>query len=568
MPPTARSNREIAGDPRAGATTAPVPRTSLTHPLRIDALPAAAGRIGLTFCPGKCQAKAMTGAWARDLDVDLDAVASWGADALVTLLEEHEFEELAVPRERLAAGAAARGIDWVHLPIRDEGVPDEAFERRWAEVGPWLRDLLRRGRAVVLHCKGGLGRTGTIAARLLVELGEEPESAIARVRAARHQSIETREQEEHVRRARRVAVPEYPDRVAGCLLAGAVGDALGAGVELLRLPEIRSRFGDDGVRGYVTAYGRRGAITDDTQMTLFTVEGLIRASVRGRETGITHPASVVWNAYRRWLRTQGASARQLAGGGEAEPPGSGADGWLVADSRLHERRGPGTTCLSALASGRMGTALEPINDSKGCGGVMRAAPAGLLGLPVGRSFELGADIAAVTHGNPTGYLAAGCLAAMVAALVEGATCGGAVDAARLELSRHRDGGEVESALAAAVALAADGTPSPEAIERLGAGWVADEALAIAVCCALAGEPGGELEPALLLAVNHSGDSDSTGAITGNLLGARWGREAVLDDLLVELELRDVVEALAEDLVREVVGVAPPIDLWWERYPGS
>ncbi|HEV8631035.1 MAG TPA: ADP-ribosylglycohydrolase family protein [Thermoanaerobaculia bacterium] len=580
----------------------PTPRTSLTHPLRIDSVPAARGRIGLTFCPGKCQLHAATGAWERDLGLDLDAIADWGAAALVTLVEDGELRELQVPRDALAEGAARRHVAWLHLPIADAGVPDAAFERRWERAGMWLRELLRRGRGVVVHCKGGLGRTGMIAARLLVELGEAPEEAIARVRRARPNAIETREQEEHVRRCHAVAVPEYPARVRGCLLGGAMGDALGAGVELDSLAEIRRRFGPRGAVGYVGAYGRPVAITDDTQMTLFTAEGLIRAAVRGRVgggrgLGVVDAVGMVWHAYDRWLLTQGEALEPLAarwrargaaqtgaaptGAAQAQGEWAWPDGWLVAEPRLHDARGPGNTCLAALRGGRMGTREEPINDSKGCGGVMRAAPAGLLRRPAGEAFALGADLAAITHGHPSGYLAAGCLAAMVARLVDGASLGEAVATARRELAGQEGAAEVEGRLDAAVAAARraaeEDAPSPEAIESLGAGWVGEEALAIAVYCALVGERWGEqagedgaasaVRPALLLAVNHSGDSDSTGAITGNLLGARFGVEALPAGLLEELELRDVIERMADDLVREVLGLAAGDAGWSERYPG-
>ena len=89
------------------------------------------------------------------------------------------------------------------------------------------------------------------------------------------------------------------DRVRGCLLGGAVGDALGTLVEFLSLDEIRQRFGPQGVTGYEPAYGRRGAITDDTQMTLWTAEGLLRAGNRFLDRGICRPEVVVWGAYQR-----------------------------------------------------------------------------------------------------------------------------------------------------------------------------------------------------------------------------------------------------------------------------
>jgi ADP-ribosyl-[dinitrogen reductase] hydrolase len=139
------------------------------------------------LCPGNKQPDALTGAWDRDLEADLDAVAAWGASVVVTLLERHVLRSLGV--EGLPEGVQARGLAWHHLPIRDQGVPEERFERRWAEVGPELRDRLVRGKRLLVHCKGGLGRSGLVAARLLVDLGEAPAGAIARVRRARIEAL-------------------------------------------------------------------------------------------------------------------------------------------------------------------------------------------------------------------------------------------------------------------------------------------------------------------------------------------------------------------------------------------
>src|SRR3954447_5311099 len=176
-------------------------------------------------------------------------------------------------------------------------------------------------------------------------------------------------------------------RYRGCLLGGAVGDALGAPVEFMTISEILERFGRGGIRDFVPEYGRAGAITDDTQMTLFTAEGLLRAFVRSREKGICHPPSVVHHAYLRWLMTQGQSAAKL----NFE---IGMDGWLVGVRELWSRRAPGRTCISALCNTESLGQLA-INDSKGCGGVMRAAP---VGLAVNRekAFELGTITAALT----------------------------------------------------------------------------------------------------------------------------------------------------------------------------
>lgn len=169
-------------------------RTSQTHPLRIDEVQAghAGGIVGITFCPGK-QGDSYTGApWARDLDIDLDAIARWGARAVVTLIEDHEFEMLGVPG--LGSAVRERGIEWHHLPIVDVQPPDARFESGWATSGPRLLELLGAGEKVLVHCRGGLGRAGTVAALLLVETGVTGEEAVRRVRAARPGAIETEEQ--------------------------------------------------------------------------------------------------------------------------------------------------------------------------------------------------------------------------------------------------------------------------------------------------------------------------------------------------------------------------------------
>jgi Cyclin-dependent kinase inhibitor 3 (CDKN3) len=179
-------------------------RTSKTHPLEIAHVQAAPeyGRIGITFCPGKYQPDAATGAWHRDLNVDLDAIRDWGARLVLTMVEQKELEQLRVAS--LGDAVRARGMQWLHLPIKDYHTPSVAFEKDWATHGAHIRGLLRRGSDIVVHCKGGLGRAGMIAARLLVELGVPPESAIRSVRAARKGAIETSDQEDVVRQTKAI----------------------------------------------------------------------------------------------------------------------------------------------------------------------------------------------------------------------------------------------------------------------------------------------------------------------------------------------------------------------------
>lgn len=357
-----------------------------------------------------------------------------------------------------------------------------------------------------------------------------------------------------------MATPTLFDRIRGSLLGGAVGDALGAAVEFLSLSEIRERFGLAGVRDYAPAYGRRGAITDDTQMTLFTAEGVLRAWVRAEERGICGVPGVIHHAYLRWLLTQGMRPEHL-------DERIGTDGWLFATKALHSRRAPGNTCLSALRSSDSLTGPEVArNNSKGCGGVMRVAPVGLFAGMIGdddRVFGMAADAAALTHGHPSGYLSAGHLAVTIAALLRGEHLPEALDAADAPLRAREHHAEVTDAIAAARALAAHGQPSPETLEALGEGWVAEEALGFAVCCALTAR---DFSDGVLLAANHSGDSDSTAAITGNLLGAQFGVAAIPVTWLDELELRPEIERLASDLHAICTGQMTSEEAW-DAYPG-
>jgi ADP-ribosylglycohydrolase len=352
-----------------------------------------------------------------------------------------------------------------------------------------------------------------------------------------------------------VAGIDWSERAAGCLLGGAVGDALGAPIEFLGLEEIRAEHGPDGVTGFEPAYGRRGALTDDTQLSLFTAEGLIRADNVRRAGGADDPLPPLHRAYLRWLATQGG---RPAGSRAVDLP----DGWLFSLPELRDRRAPGTTCLSALESGRWGSPDRQINGSKGCGGVMRVAP---VGLARWAPFETGVRAAALTHGHPTGFLAGGVLALVVAGLTRGAALDDELSEARRELVRHDGHEECLEALDAAVALAAEGEPSAERVEQLGAGWIAEQALAIAVYCALSAET---FADGVLLAVNHGGDSDSTGALAGNLLGAALGACAIPAEWLDELELGPEIRQVAADLAAHFApdATGDPGDL--DRYPAS
>jgi ADP-ribosylglycohydrolase len=333
----------------------------------------------------------------------------------------------------------------------------------------------------------------------------------------------------------------------GCLLGGAVGDALGAPVEFLDLDEIVKSYGEQGIRDYAPAYGKLGAITDDTQMTLFTAEAVLSAHVtaalQSQEPDFFRAAA---SSYGRWLMTQENSRLVSSGSAKAT--------WLLQQKKLFSRRAPGTTCLSALQSSR-GKVTRATNDSKGCGGVMRMAPVGMYFAHslsrerqpdrlLSNIFATGNDLAGITHGHPSGCLSAGAFAVMISLVLGGNSLTDAIHAAKEELRKHPSHNETLDAIEKAESLAKSRPRERSALRELGKGFVAEEALAMGLYCALGA---GDFEDGIILAVNHSGDSDSTGSITGNLLGAAAGADAIPDRWLAPLELRSTIEAIADDL---------------------
>ena len=346
------------------------------------------------------------------------------------------------------------------------------------------------------------------------------------------------------------------DRIAGCLIAGGLGDALGYEVEFSSWPAIQGRFGRNGIRELALRNGK-ARISDDTQMTLFTAEGMVLGYDRVKERHMGSDYEVyIYEAYLCWLQTQGYHADSLWSRSSR----------LLKNPDMNHPRAPGNTCLSALLSGKMGSLDKPINHSKGCGGVMRTAPCGLVrrdsrGDPFGDPLMLGAKAAAITHGHPMGWVPAGMLSDIVdrclyenydtlRELVEAslaqtletfASCEGinafeALMRRAIELSARPHAAGLETA-----------SVDEPAIRSLGGGWVGDEALAIAVYAALRYDS--DLQEALIASVNHGGDSDSTGAICGNILGSWLGINAIDPAWIEKLELVDEMEALTDALTR-------------------
>jgi len=234
----------------------------------------------------------------------------------------------------------------------------------------------------------------------------------------------------------------------------------------------------------------------------------------------------------------------------------------VRDARLFSQRAPGGTCLSALrAAEALGQRAQ--NDSKGCGTVMRAAPIGLA-LGPRDAYALGAAASSLTHGHPTGIVAGGAFALLVAHAIEGTSLPEAVAATRVFVAEEPGSAETVNAIDAAVKLAERGVePTPDGLASLGGGWIAEEALAVGIYCALVGR---SFEHGVRLAVNHGGDSDSTGSVAGQLLGLMHGLDAIPARWRTRVELRDVIEAIAEDLAALRAGNFDT-QAHRDRYPG-
>lgn len=353
-------------------------------------------------------------------------------------------------------------------------------------------------------------------------------------------------------------IPVLPvqDRIRGCLIGGAAGDALGYPVEFFSEQTLRERCGDGGIQQYLPdPVSGTARISDDTQMTLFTANGLLVGDTRMALRGIgAQPHDYVSRAYQDWLITQRTSA-----------PARDTHAsicWLMDIPALYRCRAPGSTCLSALTQQQGQPPLEsyishPQNHSKGCGGVMRVAPLGVsryTAVPIEALDREGAELAAITHGHSLGYMPAAVLTHILHRIVYPErtqtllqiVCE-ARDTVRALFAGDKHLDELTARIDLAIRLADNDEPDLANIHRLGEGWVAEETLAVAIYCAL--RHADDFSAGIIAAVNHCGDSDSTGAVTGNILGALLGYDAIDKAWTRDLELRDVILELADDLDR-------------------
>lgn len=379
---------------------------------------------------------------------------------------------------------------------------------------------------------------------------------------------------------------ENRDKALGCLVGGAVGDALGYAVEFEQWPYIRNTYGDKGITRYELARNGKALISDDTQMSLFTAAGILlgmtRGDLRGHMGRLDYYCSFT---YQDWLHTQEWTSRN---------PDARADSWLMDVPELYARRAPGNTCISALK------ALEnrqiPQNNSCGCGGVMRTAPVAIIcalhGYADGDYLYcdmVAAEAARQTHKHPLGFIPSAVLNDVLMQIFDGVPEDGislkaivkVAEGRLLALASEDDQGKtygelwpnevatMHRLLDKAIDLSESDMSDVDAIESIGGGWTGHEALAIAIYSAL--KHSDSFEDAIVCSVNHSGDSDSTGAICGNIMGALLGRKTIPKYYTNDLEIIDVIEEVAEDLFTgSVVSDYAPNDSleevrWLEKY---
>lgn len=338
------------------------------------------------------------------------------------------------------------------------------------------------------------------------------------------------------------------EKYRGCLIGGAAGDALGYAVEFLDYKSIFQKYGESGIIEYSLENGV-AEISDDTQMTLFTANGLLLGTTRGMTRGIVAKYSdYIALCYKDWYKTQ------FNGIMKDEDNCS----WLINIPELHSSRAPGNTCLSAIEQGANGTIEKPINQSKGCGGIMRVAPIGLYFEGKGYSQKevdlIGAESAAITHGHELGYIPAAALVHIIQLVAHdpNITLLAAVQESMAAVKECFPAAKYLDVLLnlmkRAVDLSSKEMDDVDAIREFGEGWVAEETLAIAIYCSL--KYSSSFGKAIVASVNHGGDSDSTGAVTGNIMGAYVGLRAIPEKYIEHLELKDTILEMADDLYND------------------
>lgn len=313
------------------------------------------------------------------------------------------------------------------------------------------------------------------------------------------------------------------DRLAGCLLGGALGDALGYPIEFEKVSQMSQDHDFDKIVGKLI-------VSDDTQMTLFTANALLLDGNLRINT---------WNCYQDWLETQFKQGKSEL----SHRPIS----WLMEYPEMYASREPGRTCLMTLMRGIPGDLNEPINQSKGCGALMRVAPLAFIDRE--DPYSVAIENSALTHGHQMSHIASAALVSLLRYISEGETLCDSVSLMRQDIKRiFMDSLEVkvfDDLLQQAILASEKDFDDMEIISRLGEGWVAEETLAIALYCSL--KYSNDLKKALRVAVLHDGDSDSTGSVTGQILGTLLGAKKLPQEEIKRLDLLEPLMKMIERL---------------------
>lgn len=340
------------------------------------------------------------------------------------------------------------------------------------------------------------------------------------------------------------------DKYRGCLIGGAAGDALGYAVEFVSEKVIFGKYGKNGITEYILHNGK-ALISDDTQMTMFTATALLDDITKEcLKTGKDNLTDILREGYKGWFITQTAPFPVNIIGNSARYS------WLMNMPQIFRNRAPGNTCMTVLGSRKKGTLQNTVNNSKGCGGVMRVAPIALYfarfnNLKQEKIDLIGAEAAAITHGHELGYIPAAALVHIISLLIKDDSLSilqavnDSIAAMQKLFQKYEHIGYFTELMNKAVGLAQSDCSDLEAIHQLGEGWVAEETLAVAAYCAIKYQ--NNFEKAICTAVNHNGDSDSTGSVCGNILGAYTGYEAIPQKFKTDLEFHNVLLELANDL---------------------
>ncbi len=319
----------------------------------------------------------------------------------------------------------------------------------------------------------------------------------------------------------------------GCIIGGAIGDAFGFPIEFMKLNKIKRQFGENGLQELLTNETGRAKFTDDTQLTIFTADGLLKSAAIGFDSSKIPDLRIIHNSYKDWYSIC-ALAKTVN------------NGWISGLSELYGTGGSGKICMSALSQDKMGTLEEPLNQGRGCGGVMRVAPVGLMYYENPKiAFDIAARCAAITHGHPDATLSAGVYAAIIANIIQGKNIEESVDNAVSILGEQKDNEHLLELIGKAKDLSKQDTKPEDAIKILGKGWTGDEAIAISIYCAL--KSPNDYKKAVVYAINHSGDSDSVGSIVGGIMGAYLGYKNIPSKYREKMELTAELKQLSKDL---------------------